>query len=119
MSALIVIPLWQALVFLTAVVLVVAPAVGIPSAIYAARYGAKLGAELAVEACAKHWQCPIYQAAANATDTADLEEQLLALRAEHPEIAKARAAMLAADKEAAPAPPRERARAKKDEEGQR
>ena len=115
MSALIVIPLWQALVFLATVVLVVAPAVGVPSAIFGARYGAKL----AVEACAKHWQCPIYQAAANATDTADLEEQLLALRAEHPEIAKARAAMLAADKEAAPAPPRERARAKKDEEGQR
>ena len=123
MNAIQCIPLWQWFGYVAAIVVVVAAVVAIPSAYLAAKHGARL----ALEICSKHWGCVMRTEEERAQTTQNLEEQMRKLRMEHPEIAKTREAMKKALKDTgenqavpSPQPPTApRARAKKDEEGQR
>ena len=84
MTALVVLPLWQVLLG----VLGIAALVGVPSAFFGAKYGARL----AVELCAKQQGCAMRLGEERKHDTQNLEEQLRALHAAHPELKAARAA---------------------------
>ena len=105
MNHLAVLPVWQLLML----VVVVAAGTSIPSAVF----GATRGARMAIELCSQHWGCPLAQAGERAQNTADLADQLAALRAAHPEIAVVRAAMHQADS----APVRTRAKEDVDLDG--
>jgi TolA-binding protein len=85
LNALIIIPVWAAILGAVGI----AAMVGFPSALLGARYGAKL----AVELCAKQQGCAMRVNQERQQTTQNLEEQLAALHKKHPELAKAREAM--------------------------
>jgi hypothetical protein len=69
-------------------VIVVGAAVGVPVGIFCAKYGAKL----AIEMCGEQNDCALRIKDEKKQTTQDLEKQLQALHAKHPEILRARAA---------------------------
>jgi hypothetical protein len=97
-NQLVVLPLWQWLAMIAILVAVVAPAVGIPSAIF----GYKRGARQAIAICSEHWECAMVQNAKRKSDTQNMRDQLEALHKAHPEILSARAAMQQALKDTDP-----------------
>jgi hypothetical protein len=81
MTELVAIPLWQLLTMVTSIVLVVAPAIGIPSAVFGARYGAKM----AIQVCSQHWDCNMTKASERVGWTKQLKRQHDELMREHPD----------------------------------
>lgn len=99
-------PIWHIVAMIAIVVMIVAPAVGIPSAIYAARYGARS----AVELCAKNWECPMQKDAVRQTWQANLKRQHEELLREHPDTLARRRAAEDVERSETPAVGRTRAR---------
>ena len=89
MNHVIIMPLWELLLLVVAV----SAGTSVPSA----SFGARRGARMAIKICSEHNDCAMNIAKRNDQNTADLEAQLAALRAAHPEIAAVRAAMDKAD----------------------
>jgi hypothetical protein len=73
--------------WVAALVVVVGAVVGVPVGVFCAKHGAKVALEL----CAEQNGCALRITAERAQTTQDLEKQLQALHAKHPEILKARA----------------------------
>ena len=78
MTAAVVLPLWALLLIVAATPL-------------AGWLGARNGAKNAIDLCSSHWGCSMRTDADHNKTTHDLELQLQALHAKHPEILKARA----------------------------
>jgi hypothetical protein len=79
MTSAVVLPLWALLLLVAATPL-------------AGWLGARQGAARAIQLCSSHWSCPMKQVEDRARTTQDLEEQLKALRAAHPELVDLRRA---------------------------
>jgi len=81
-TELVALPLWQILAMVAGIVLVVAPAIGVPSAIFGARYGAKI----AIELCSQQWDCNMRKAAVNKGWQKRLRRELDEAKREHPDV---------------------------------
>ena len=86
MTHVVVLPVWQLLAIVAGIVLVVAPAIGIPSAIFGARYGARM----AIATCSQHWDCNMAKAEEREGWTRQLVRQHEELIREHPDALAAR-----------------------------
>jgi len=82
MRQLVVLPLWQWLGMIAALLLVVTPSVGIPSAII----GFKMGVKKAIKICSAHWACPMNQEKQQEATTQDLSAQLKAMHEQDPDL---------------------------------
>ena len=82
MRILVVLPMWQWLGMIAAVVVVVAPSVGIPSAII----GFKMGMKKAIKICSAHWDCRMRLTEQQDATTQDLSAQLKALHEKDPDL---------------------------------
>ena len=85
MTHVIVMPVWELLLLMVAVSIVTS----IPTSYFAA----KRGGRNAITWCSQHNDCYMRISEKNASNTADMEAQLAALRKAHPEIAAVREAM--------------------------
>ena len=89
MSPLVCMPLSHWLSWVAALVAIVGAGVGVPVGVFCAKHGAKVALEL----CAEQNGCALRITAERARTTQDLEKQLQALHAKHPEISRMNTAM--------------------------